>query len=335
MRTVLLIGTAVAAIAAATLAALADDSSAELAAGGLTLLKSADIRMASEDLAISPHRVHVRYEFTTDSGHDIDTTVAFPLPKMDMYEFSERPIGETTGDPQNFVGFTVTENGRPIATQLQARALYRGRDVTAQVTAAGLPIGIYTGSFNNILDHLPQAKIDVLAHAGLMEVDGDARRPKWTVELMYYWTEHFPAGKTVLIEHEYRPVTGEQFFGDFSLSDAEQRTIWTKNYCMDAGTVAAARKQLADFARGKDPNNGATLLEAHTTGFVLTTGNNWKGPIGRFHLTLDKLMPGNTLSLCWPGTLSKTGPTRFESTLTNFAPKRDIDMVVISPPPAQ
>ena len=328
----LFVSTAAMAAALAAYSALADDSSAELVAGGLVLKQSADVRMASEDLYISPHDVRVRYEFTNDSGHDIDTVVAFPLPKLDMYEYSEIPLGMTTGDPQNFVGFAVTENGKPIATKLQARALANGKDVSAQVTAAGLPIGIYSERFNNALEHLPAAKLTALVKAGLMEVDGDSRRPKWTVELMYYWTEHFPAGKTVTIEHRYHPVTGEQFFGSFSLDDAEQRSSWVKDFCMDAGTQAAARKQLAAFAKGRSPGDGTALLIAYTTGFVLRTGNNWKGPIGRFHVTFDKLKPDNTISLCWDGKLTKTGPARFESTLTNFAPKRDINMVVLAGP---
>lgn len=50
---------------------------------------------------------------------------------------------------------------------------------------------------------------------------------------------------------------------------------------------------------------------------------------GRFHLTLDKLKPNNLLSLCWDGDLKKTGPMTFETTILNFAPPRDIHMLVL------
>ena len=43
--------------------ALANDSTAEMAAGGITLLKSDGIAMKSEDLAISIDEVRVRYIF--------------------------------------------------------------------------------------------------------------------------------------------------------------------------------------------------------------------------------------------------------------------------------
>jgi Domain of unknown function (DUF4424) len=336
MRAVWISAAVAGAALAATYTAHADDSSATLAAGGLVLTKNADIRMAAEDLTITPTDVRVRYEFANDSGHDIDTVVAFPLPKVDMYEYSEVPIGGTIDDPVNFVHFEVRENGKPIATRLQARALANGRDVSAKVRASGLPIGIYSESFNKALDNLPAAKLQALVSAGLMEVDGDARRPKWTVELMYYWTEHFPAGRTVVIEHHYKPVSGEQFFGRFSLSDAEQRAEWVNNFCLDAGTQAAIGKALDALEKSRDPNSGSTLLLAYTTGFVLVTGNNWKGPIGRFHLTLDKLKPGNILSLCWNAApLRKTGPTRFESTVTNFSPTRDLNVAVLQAPDQQ
>ena len=69
---------------------------------------------------------------------------------------------------------------------------------------------------------------------------------------------------------------------------------------------------------------GATELD-----YILTTARNWRGPIGRFHLTIDKGDPKGILSLCWNG-LKKTGPTVFESTLTDFVPDRDIKLVIFS-----
>ena len=253
----------------------------------------------------------------------------FPLPKVDLYYYSEAPLGEMTGDPVNFVGFEVRENGKPIATHLQARAFHDTRDVTAQVLASGLPIGVYSESFNKTLAGLPAAKLHALEQADLMEVDGDSRRPKWTVELMYYWTEHFPAGKTVVIEHQYKPVTGQQFFGRFSFDDHEQAAYWNKNFCLDAATSAALHKGLDAMEKVRGTQSGTAMYIANTTGFVLTTGNNWKGPIGRFHVTIDKVRPENILSLCWDAAaLRKTGPARFESTVTNFAPKGDINIAV-------
>ena len=62
---------------------------------------------------------------------------------------------------------------------------------------------------------------------------------------------------------------------------------------------------------------------------MLKTANNWKGPIGKFHLTVDKMRPANVLSMCWGNDLKKTGATTFESTRENFAPARDIKILVL------
>ena len=54
---------------------LADDSSAMLGAGGIVLTKNDDIRMASEDLYLSPTAVRVHYTFVNDRKSDIQFLV--------------------------------------------------------------------------------------------------------------------------------------------------------------------------------------------------------------------------------------------------------------------
>src|SRR6185436_17286317 len=118
----------------------ADDSSAALGLGGITFEKSADIRMAQEDLRISPEKVKIRFAFVNDSAKDIDTTVAFPLPDIDTWEYFEVPLGTVTEDPVNFVGFKVVANGQPVAFQADQRAIFKGRDVTATLKSVGVPV---------------------------------------------------------------------------------------------------------------------------------------------------------------------------------------------------
>lgn len=59
-------------------AALANDSEAERALGGLTFTKSDAISMDSEDLYVSEKLVRVKYRFTNHSDAPVDTLVAFP-----------------------------------------------------------------------------------------------------------------------------------------------------------------------------------------------------------------------------------------------------------------
>jgi hypothetical protein len=306
--------------------ALADDSSAALAAGGLVFTKQADIRMASEDLRISPKEVRVRYEFVNDGKNDVETVVAFPLPDIDVREFWYEPLGTTLDTTPNFMGFALTVGGRKVDATADERALLNGRDVTAQVKAAGLPVNIVGGAMVKKLDHLAPDLRKTLIAQNLIEGEGDDIHPHWIARTSFWWHQVFPAGKTVVIEHRYQPVTGQSFFGDVSLNYREEGANNQKAFCIDAATRAAIEARIAKL--DKNGPNGA-YLQAYTTEFVLRTANNWKGPIGRFRLTLDKLKPDNVMSLCWDDELRKTGATTFEAARASFAPARDIKLLVL------
>lgn len=62
--------------------------------------------------------------------------------------------------------------------------------------------------------------------------------------------------------------------------------------------------------------------------YILTTANNWSGPIGEFRLVIDKEDPKALVSLCING-IRKIGPTRFEFTARNFVPKRELDILFL------
>lgn len=309
------------------LCAAADDSSAVLGAGGLVLTENKDIRMASEDLRLSPREVQVRYEFVNESGKDIDTIVAFPLPDIDLYRFSEEPLGTTKNASPNFVGFELTVNGQHVTVTAEERAIHEGKDVTAIVKAAHLPVNLAGTDLIARLDKLSPDARRVLGKAGVVEGEGNEIHPKWIAVTRFWWRQHFPARKTVVIAHRYQPVTGQSFFSEYELSSKDDGAYYDKTYCLDATTKTSIREKLAEKKRKPDANGG--LLNAYATDFVLTTANNWKGPIGHFHLTLDKLKAENVLSTCWEGRLAKTSATTFESTLERYAPRRDIRFLVL------
>jgi hypothetical protein len=303
-----------------------------LGAGGIVLTKQADIRMAVEDLRLSPKEGRVHYEFVNDGKSDVDTIVAFPLPDIDVQEFYYEPLGTTTDHVPNFMDFKLTVDGKTVNAKPEERAIKDGKDVTALVKAAGLPINIIGGALVKKLDAMPVAQRKALAAQGLLELDGGDVHPHWIAQTKFWWKQHFPAGKTVTIEHRYQPVTGQAFFGSYSLT-GDQGNDYIRNYCIDAATRATLVSKIA--AVTKRHSNAGDYLQQYTTEFVLKTANNWKGPIGRFHLTLDKLKPDNVLSLCWGGDLRKTGATTFEATRENFAPSSDVKLLVLETPAAQ
>ena len=303
--------------------AQANDSSAALAAGSLVLTKQLSIRMASEDLRISSKKISIRYEFANDGNKDVETIVAFPLPDIDMGHFYESPLGTVTDDPVNFVGFKTIANGKPVKVEVEQRAFFKGKDVTDFLTSLKVPLNVQ-GRFQQY-QALPEATFKKLLATGMID-DPEHKGPQWILRTKLYWKQNFPARKTVTMDHSYQPVTGSEFFGDFSLKDAEQRKYWTKEFCIDQPTAAAIRTRLK---AAKDPN---FLLTANKTEYILKTAKNWSGPIGKFRLTLDKLKAGNIISLCWAGKLKKISPTRFEFTAENFVPKTDIKLMVLDIP---
>ncbi|MBU6297016.1 MAG: DUF4424 family protein [Alphaproteobacteria bacterium] len=302
----------------------ADDSSAALSAGGIVFTRNTPVRMAAEDLAISPKAVRIRFEFANDTDKDIDTVVAFPLPDIDMATFWSTPLGAVIDNPLNFVGFKAVVDGKAVPLSVEQRAFLKGKDVTALIVGAGLPVNLIAGNGYQKLDALPPDEHRRLMAAGAVQGDGKTEFvPQWIVRTRFYWTQRFPAHKTVVIEHSYQPVTGQSFF---SAADAKGPYNGV-NYCLDAPTRAAIRAKAAERKKA-DPEGGG-YLTAYQTDYILKTAGNWRGPIGRFRLTLDKLKPGSVMSLCWDGPLQKTGPTTFEAVRTNFAPARDIHLLVL------
>jgi hypothetical protein len=312
--------------------ALADDSTAELGAGGLVFTRNTPVRMASEDLYISPVKVRIRFVFANDTAKDVETVVAFPLPDIDTAQFYASGIGAVTDDPVNFVGFKTAIGGKPVAFKVEQRAFVKGKDVTALLVAAGAPVNPVIGDGFEKLAKLSADAFKRLKAAGVVDGDPGDVVPRWTVRTRFYWTQRFPAHGSVVIDHSYQPVTGGSFFSRENLT-GQYGTNEVAAFCIDAATRARIAAK-SDAAKKTNPGNNG-LLSSFWTDYILMTANNWNGPIGRFHLTLDKLKPGNVLSLCWKGDLKKTGPTTFESTLTNFSPAQDIRMLVVSDMPTE
>ncbi len=73
----------------------ANDSSAELATGGLVIEKSADIEMRAEDLYVSAKEIRVKAHFYNASAKDVQTVVAFPMP-----DFTIEHPGEVISVPR-------------------------------------------------------------------------------------------------------------------------------------------------------------------------------------------------------------------------------------------
>ena len=314
-------------------AALANDTTAELRAGGLVYLHSPDIAMDEEDLFLSASEVRVNYVFRNTSDKDVEAVVAFPMPDVEATPDANVDAGDMEAD--NFLGFSVTQDGTAITPTLDQHVIALGVDRTEDLRKAGIPLLPYSERTYAALKAAPKAVQDDLHSKGLTDTSTyDAGQgmvtditPVWTLKSAYWWKTTFPAGKTVRVSHRYKPSVG----GTVALTFFDQGDGYStydeykKTYCLDDAFMKTATKLSEASKKGKGP----TYTESWFS-YVLTTGANWSGPIGKFRLTVDKGKPENYVSFCGSG-VKKSGPTTFTMEKTEFFPEEDINVLIISP----
>ena len=322
MSRTLLTGAAVLLAAAAFgQAALANDSTAEKAAGGLVLTRTDAIDMVSEDLYVSPEQVRVAYVFRNRTRAPVRTMVAFPMPDRDLDEM----YNSDTNYPG---GFRTLVDGRPVTTRVERRALLNGVDHTALLESMGIPAR--TGDpasdvLPDALRRLPPASRRRLSTLGLIGDDG-GWRPLWTVRETYYWEQVFPAGRDLRVQHSYSPGTGGSV--TVALASPEFRASpegrdEQRRYCTDRAFLAALDRMSAREGNG-------IFLSQQNLSYILTTGGNWRSPIGNFRLVVDKGKPGNIVSFCETG-VTKISPTQFEVRHENWRPTSDLHVLILEP----
>lgn len=315
--------------------ARANDSTAEIGAGGLIFLVNESVSMEHEELFVSPTEVRVDYRFLNTTDQELDFTVAFPMPDIDGNPFL--PVSIPNPDDDNFLGFTVTVDGKPVAVNLQQRAFVAGIDITQTLGDAGVPSMPFAESTRKAIAALPQETLDAWIRQGILVKDTydigkgmeDHYEPYWTLKTTYYWDMTFPAGREVAVSHRYTPslggTAGLTFIEDGKLQGWQYQD-YKARYCLD-GDFA---KSVAKFVTPEDPY-GSGLTESRLS-YILVTGRNWQGTIKSFRLTVDKGAPENLVSFCGEG-VTKTGPTTFVMEKTDFWPERDLDILIVNRQP--
>jgi len=314
-----------------TLSLWANDSTAELATGGLVLRKTTDIEMRTEDLYISADEIRVNYRFFNRASQDRTVTVAFPMPDISVSGLDEN-IALPTENPENILDFATRAGGRPVETRVEQKVFAKGIDQTALLRRLGVPLQPQLESTNKVLDALPQSQWPTLIDLGLAEVQDNGMdregkkhlQARWTLKTSYFWEQTFPSGKELLIEHRYKPSVGRSAVTSLASPGAEKEE-WYKEYlqkyCLDRyfiGAIVKARRiEKTDFP----------AFQEQRIAYILTTGANWAAPIKSFHLVIDKGDPTNLVSFC--GDAVKVTPTQFELTKNNYMPKNDLNVLIL------
>lgn len=313
----------------------ANGSPSEFAAGGVVFREAADIAIAREDLYVSVDLVRVSYVYRSDAKDTQNVTIAFPMPPVPVDPGGPYPLaGFNEADPRNYMAFAVKVDGKQVVAKLHEYAYVGQEDVSELVKASGLSLFIPpAGSASDMIKALPANKLQSLCDRGIVSRGRVVRgvvqawtpgsddpphySPLWSYQSVYEWRQSFPPGPTT-VEVSYRPLTGES---DDCGSEPVREVA---KYCIDEGVRSAIAKRRA----------AGQICAITTLGYILTTAQNWKGPIGEFNLIVDKstkeehIRSGvyDLVAFC-PGGAKRTSATQFTWTAKGFTPERDLNVM--------
>lgn len=311
------------AFVAMTLSALANDSSAELATGGLVFVKNPDVEMLAEDLFISTKEIRVRYKFLNKSNADVTTLVAFPLPDITL-DFSDTAIEIPTDEPVNLFGFTTTVEGQLVHANVEQKAYALNSDQTDILIRMRIPLAPHLEATQKALTRLSTADKDQLKRLGVIKIfEGGSEEtvsPLWTLKTNFYWEQRFAAGRETIIEHRYKPSVGSTV----GISEYQKKQYfreYQRKYCMEPSFLRSVERPTGGSA-------GSSAFIEHRIEYILKTGANWAGPIKQFRVVVDKGKATNIVSFCADG-VKKIGPTQFEMRVTNFTPAANFYVLIL------
>lgn len=327
------------ALLAASLPAMANDTSAVLTTGGLEFITNDQIVMESEELFISKEEIRVTYQFRNSGTEDQNILVAFPMPEIVPNWWS--PVAFPTGPDDNLFEFKTSLNGEPVDATLHEYAYAFGVDRTKLLKQLGLPIVPIGEAASAATDALDDQTTAELLHLGMVTPDefdqGEGWEkhywPAWTYKATYTWEGNFPAGETVEVVHTYKPSVGGTVGVSFlsePYEDYDPATEYKTKYCTDEPFLNAVRATLTN----PDEPYSAPFTESWIS-YILTTGGNWGGgAISKFRLVVDKGSPDNLVSFCGDN-IKKIGPTTFEMVKTDFWPDKELDILILERRPPE
>jgi len=321
-------------VAAFATPALANDSEAEWAVGGLALKQNDAISMDKEDLYISASEVRVDYTYTNHANAPQTVLVSFPLPPLPGTEPGWIEYGAYPD--WNDLGFTTTVDGKPVEWQVAERAVIAGKDVTDAVAAGGFPLRWYQDyEWIDAISRVSAEESARLISTGLFipatQDWGSPHMPAWQVQYHVTREQTFPARASVKVAHRYTPIVGGSVGGMLNVIDSgeypEAKEYYEERHCIDQSFINGVKKRQAAEEKKAGPDgfygHGETWI-----GYILSSGANWRGPIKDFRLVVDKGRADNLVSFCMTG-VKKISPTQFEVRKTNFEPTGDLNVLIV------
>lgn len=341
----------------------ANDSAGAVGAGGIEFHKTEGIVMEKEDLFISPSLIKVLYIFKNKTDKDITVDLFFPLPIQSEISaqktWDKEILDEMNGqniqnNPEHdrsylfkevpFEDFSVIVDGKKTVFKTEIRALQKGKDVTNLFHQNNLPFSPVLATCDYPMqtekDNEDCAeRIKRYKNLGLLSPEG---KVLWQKQVHHYWSQIFPKGKEVKIEHSYRPARGSFFFVpdpkrpfvEVLIEQLLSRGSWLEKFCpwQSIGMKGNFIPWLThEFQKASKPTKSeeSGLIMFYEVDYILTTGANWEGPIRDFTLTVE-YPKGGTVASCWPfdqNEIKNLGKNQLQFHQNDFKPEQDLKIL--------
>lgn len=258
-----------------------DTAGTILPTGGVVFEKQDGMKMKVEALYIRPYQIEVNYLFENTTDKDINTQIFFPLPEMPAVE-------EYLGDESHDYKFKLWINGKSKPYQTHWTITQNDKDITKDVSILFYhPEEVITDQeLDRRIAMLPEETRKSLQDNKIVEwdylVDWDkgefpawimGDHTAWQKQISYSWQQNFPAHKTVSVRHTYTPTAIYNNVG-FPFSECINRE-------------SEPYKSFAYIPENENTYSLDHLQARNYLEYILTTANNWQGPIESFNLIVQ------------------------------------------------
>lgn len=329
----------------------ADDAVEAVGTSGIVFEKTKDILMQDETLTISKlsksffekhYNIDVDFHFKNISNNDISRKIAFVLPPVQCGSAKDsnwKGLENTNVRMKGLKDFTVIVDGKTLKFNKRTEAVVDKRNVTEELNKLKIPLNPCLIKFANDGKVDPIYR-DELQEKGLLTKDG---APAWTENTYFEWTQTFPAGKVVHIQHHYTPIIGSSVPSLYSIDNlnrwfTDAVPALTPHWTHDLLSLTKTHPEIIGKNTTSNNNDNSTrfCLMPDWVLYHLTTGAIWNGGIGVFKLVINDAggSPFAINEFYKNSDDVKVSSTANSTTYTahNFVPTQDLMVMFISLP---
>ena len=286
----------------------------ELAAGGPVLVPDERLAVEAEEIVLARAAVRTTLVVRNTSAEPLTRYVSWPLPDIDMSAVGEGVVVLPAADPGNFASAVVTVDGAAVPLAIEQRAAAFGRDITALLETAAVPLNPLAPGVEEALRGLAPDRLAELEERGIVTRDDERIVPAWTLRTTAFWRQTFEPAKALTIGLAYAPVTASGLWSPESLGALKEA------YCIDRGFEEAIAARLAKSGHG---------LVVHRLTYAVAGHPGWWTSVQRHRLAIEKSGFETLIATC-VGDLRTVGPTLLETVRRDFKPGDDIRVLWVN-----